>query len=107
MTQNEDRDLLEILYKENLAEKVYLSDEEIANFQNLSPETIPNDIFFEEIKEGEEVNKRFYKYVLIENCDSLLKMKLLKKSRIQLIFTGITLAISIIGLILLIILIAK
>lgn len=107
MTQNEDRDLLEILYKENLAEKVYLSDEEITSLQNFNPETIPNDIYFEEIKEGEEINKRFYKYALIENCDSLLKMKLLKKSRLQLIFTGIALAISIISLILLIILIAK
>lgn len=107
MTQYENNDLLETLYKENLAEKIYLSDEEIANLQNLTPETIPSDIYFEEIKEGEEVIKRFYKYSLVENCDSLLKMKLLKKSRIQLILTGIAFAISIISLILLIILIAK
>lgn len=102
MTNTENKELLETLYKEDLADKIYLSDEENEKLLNGNPDNIPADIYFEEVKVGEEVVKKFYKYSLVDNCDSLLKMKLLKKSRLQLILTGLSLIVSTICLVLVI-----
>lgn len=102
MTNTENKELLETLYKEDLADKIYLSDEENEMLLSGNPDDIPADVYFEEVKEGEDVNKKFFKYSFIENCDSLLKMKLLKKSRLQLILTGLSLIVSTICLVLVI-----
>lgn len=72
MTNTENKELLETLYKEDLADKIYLSDEENEKLLNGNPDNIPADIYFEEVKVGEEVVKKFYKYSLVDNCDSLL-----------------------------------
>lgn len=106
MTNSENYDLLETLYKEDLADKIYLSDDENEKLLNGNPDDIPADVYFEEVKEGEDVNKKYFRYSLVENCDSLLKMKLLKKSRLQLILTGLSLIISTICLVLVIAILA-
>lgn len=106
MTSTENKELLETLYKEDLADKIYLSDEENEKLLNGNPDDIPADVYFEEIKEGEDVNKKYFRYSLVENCDSLLKMKLLKKSRLQLILTGLSLIVSTICLVLVIAILA-